>query len=353
MRIKLEQLPQHLRNHATPLYTLFGNEPLLILEAADSIRNHARQQGFTERMLFSVDQHFDWSEVLNAGNNQSLFADRKMIDIRIPSGKPGKEGGKAIESFCRALPPDTLTLITLPRIDKQGQSTKWFKSLDDAGVMIPVYAIERDQLPGWIDQRLIKQQQKADPASLQFIADQVEGNLLAAHQEIQKLGLLYPGGSLTFDQIKDVVLNVARYDVFQLSDAMMTGDTVRFVRVLTGLQGEGIAPLLILATLAEQIRQLIAIRTGLDHGQPPAQLLQAARIWGERQKIALTAARRIGIPALTQALAQAALIDRVIKGVAQGDTWDALMQLGLRFTLPSSAGKAPARAIPARSAATS
>jgi len=352
MRIKLEQLPQHLKNQAASLYTLFGNEPLLILEAADLIRNHARQHGFTERALFSVDQHFDWSELLNAGNNQSLFAERKIIDIRIPSGKPGKEGGKAIESYCRALPPDTLTLATLPRIDKQGQATKWFKALDDAGVMIPVYAIERDQLPGWIEQRLARQQQKADAASLQFIADQVEGNLLAAHHEIQKLALLYPNGALTFDQVKDVVLNVARYDVFQLSDAMMASDTIRFVRVLAGLQGEGVAPLLILATLAEQIRQLIAIRTGLDHGQPPAQLLQAARIWGERQKSALAAARKIGIPALTQGLAQAAVIDRMIKGVAQGDVWDALLQLGLRFTLPSSAAPAHARITPTRSAAT-
>ncbi|MBL8498328.1 DNA polymerase III subunit delta [Nitrosomonas sp. JL21] len=351
MRIKLEQLPQHLKNHAAPLYTLFGNEPLLILEAADLIRNHAREHGFTERALFSVDQHFDWSELLNAGNNQSLFADRKIIDIRIPSGKPGKEGGKAIDGYCRALPPDTLTLVTLPRIDKQGQAAKWFKALDEAGVMIPVYAIERDQLPAWIEQRLARQQQKADSASLQFIADQVEGNLLAAHQEIQKLALLYPNGALTFDQIKNVVLNVARYDVFQLSDAMMAADTARYVRVLTGLQGEGVAPLLILATLAEQIRQLIAIRTGLDHGQPPAQLLQSARIWGDRQKIALAAARRIGIPSLTQGLAQAALIDRMIKGVAQGDVWDALLQLGLRFTLPSSA--APVSMItPTRSAAT-
>ena len=352
MRIKPEQLSQHLKNQPASLYTLFGNEPLLILEAADLIRNNARQQGFTERALFSIDQHFDWSVVLNAGNNLSLFGNRKIMDIRIPSGKPGKEGGKAIENYCQALPPDTLTLVTLPRIDKQGQATKWFKALDTAGVMIPVYAIERDQLPAWIEQRLARQQQKADSASLQFIADQVEGNLLAAHQEIQKLALLYPSGALTFDQVKDVVLNVARYDVFQLSDAMMAANTVRFARVLTGLQGEGVAPLLIVATLAEQIRQLIAIRTGLDHGQPPAQLLQAARIWGDRQKIALAAARRIGIPALTQGLAQAALIDRMIKGVAQGDAWDALLQLGLRFTLPSSAAPGHARITPIRSAAT-
>ncbi|MBS0497599.1 MAG: DNA polymerase III subunit delta [Proteobacteria bacterium] len=331
MRIKLEQLPQQLQKQTAPLYTLSGNEPLLILEAADSIRTHARQQGYTERELFTVDQHFDWAELLNAGHNLSLFGERKILDIRIPTGKPGREGGKALEAYCAALPSDTVTLITLPRIDKQGQASKWFKALETAGTLIPVYPVERDQLPDWIGQRLAQQRQKADTATLQFLAGQVEGNLLAAHQEILKLALLYPAGNLTFDQVKDVVLNVARYDVYQLSDAMIAGDTARFQRILTGLQGEGTAPLLILATLAEQIRQLIIIRKGLDNNQPPAQLLQTARIWGERQKTVIAAARRISLQMLIQGLADAAEIDRMIKGVAQGDAWEALLHLGLRF----------------------
>jgi len=334
MRIKLEQLSQHLQKQTASLYTLFGNEPLLILEAADLIRVHARQQGYTERELFTVDQHFDWSDLLNAGSNLSLFGDRKIMDIRIPSGKPGKEGGKAIETYCNALPPDTLTLITLPRIDKQGQATKWFKALETTSMLIPVYAIERDQLPGWIGQRLARQQQKADSETLQFLADQVEGNLLAAHQEIQKLALLYPDGNLTFDQVKDVVLNVARYDVYQLTDAMISANTARYTRVLTGLQGEGAAPLLILATLAEQFRQLIIIRKGLDSGQPPAQLLQAARVWGDRQKSTLAAAKRSNLQLLMQGLSDAAKTDRIIKGVAQGDIWNELLQLGLSLTTP-------------------
>lgn len=334
MRIKLEQLPQQLQKQTVPLFTLSGNEPLLILEAADLIRTHARQQRYTERELFTVDQHFDWAELLNAGHNLSLFGGRKILDVRIPSGKPGREGGKVLEAYCAALPPDTVTLITLPRIDKQGQASKWFKALETAGTLIPVYPVEREQLPGWIGQRLARQQQKADTATLQFLAGQVEGNLLAAHQEIQKLALLYPAGNLTFGQVKDVVLNVARYDVYQLSDAMIAGDTARFQRILTGLQGEGTAPLLILATLAEQIRQLIIIRKGLDNNQPSAQLLQTARIWGERQKSVIAAAKRINLQALMQGLVNAAEIDRMIKGVAQGDVWEGLLQLGLCFVMP-------------------
>ncbi len=332
MRIKLEQLSQHLQKQTAPLYTLFGNEPLLILEAADLIRIHARQQGYSERELFTVDQHFDWSALLNAGNNLSLFGNLRIMDIRIPSGKPGKEGGKAIEAYCNALPLDTLSLITLPRIDKQGQATKWFKVLENTSVLIPVYAIEREQLPDWIRQRLSKQQQTADPDTLQFLADKVEGNLLAAHQEIQKLALLYPHGNLTFDQVKDVVLNVARYDIYQLSEAMIAADNIRYIRILSGLQSEGTVPLLILTTLAEQIRQLIFIRKGLDNGQPPAQLLQAARIWGDKQKIVMTATKRISFQSLTQGLLRAAKIDRIIKGAAQGDVWDELSQLGIRLT---------------------
>jgi len=333
MRIKLEQLSQSLHKQTASLYTLFGNEPLPILEAADLIRTHAHQHEYTERKVFTVDQHFDWSDLLNAGNNLSLFGERRIMDIRIPSGKPGKEGGKAIEAYCGMLPPDTLTLLTLPRIDKQGQATRWFKALETSGVLIQVYPIERSQLPLWIEQRLGKQQQKTDSATLQFLADQVEGNLLAAHQEIQKLALLYPGGHLTFEQIKDAVLNVARYDAFQLSDAMINADSARFIRILTGLQAEGIAPLLILATLTAQIRQLIIIRKGLDTGQPPSRLLQTARIWGDRQKSVQAAAKRIRLQVLMRGLSDAAIIDRMIKGVTQGDAWDELMQLGLRLAL--------------------
>ena len=190
------------------------------------------------------------------------------------------------------------------------------------------------RLPQWIAERLARQHQSAPREALAFIAAHVEGNLLAAHQEIQKLALLYPAGNLTFDQVKDVVLNVARYDVYQLSDAMIAGDTARFQRILTGLQGEGTAPLLILATLAEQIRQLIIIRKGLDNNQPSAQLLQTARIWGERQKSVIAAAKRINLQALMQGLVNAAEIDRMIKGVAQGDVWEGLLQLGLCFVMP-------------------
>ena len=331
MQIKPNQLPHQLQKNIAPLYTLFGNEPLLIAEATDLIRASATQQNYTEREVFTVDHRFDWNELQQANNNLSLFGDKRVMDIRIPSGKPGREGGKAIEAYCQTLPQDTITLITLPRIDKQGQSTKWFKALEKTGVTVPFYPIDRAQLPAWIEQRLIKQQQSTNTEILQFLADSVEGNLLAAHQEISKLALLYPVGKLSFEQVKDAVLEVARYDVFKLSEAMIAGNTARYVRILEELKGEGTAPPLILATLAEQIRSLLLIRKGLDTGKPMMQLMREARVWGERQRLMENAARRIGIKSLTNALLLAAKIDRISKGVAMGDTWDELIQLGFRF----------------------
>ena len=331
MQIKPNQLSHQLQKNIAPLYTLFGNEPLLIAETTDLIRASATQQNYTEREVFTVDHRFDWDELQQANNNLSLFGDKRVMDIRIPSGKPGREGGKAIEAYCQTLPQDTITLITLPRIDKQGQSTKWFKALENTGVTVPFYPIERAQLPAWIEQRLIKQLQSTDTETLQFLADSVEGNLLAAHQEISKLALLYPVGKLSFEQVKDAVLEVARYDVFKLSEAMMAGNAARYVRILEELKGEGTAPPLILATLAEQIRSLLLIRKGLDAGKPMMQLMREARVWGERQRLMENAARRIGVKSLTNALLLAARIDRISKGVAMGDTWDELIQLGFRF----------------------
>lgn len=331
MQIKSNQLSHQLQKNIAQLYTLFGNEPLLIAEATDLIRASATQQNYNEREVFTVDHRFDWDELQQANNNLSLFGDKRVMDIRIPSGKPGREGGKAIEAYCQTLPQDTITLVTLPRIDKQGQSSKWFKALEKAGVTVPFYPVERTQLPAWIEQRLIKQQQSTNTETLQFLADCVEGNLLAAHQEISKLALLYPVGKLSFEQVKDAVLEVARYDVFKLSEAMISGNTARYVRILEELKGEGTAPPLILATLAEQIRSLLLIRKGLDAGKPMMQLLRETRVWGERQRLMENAARRIGSKSLTSTLLLIAKIDRISKGVAKGDTWDELLQLGFRF----------------------
>ncbi|MCW5608125.1 MAG: DNA polymerase III subunit delta [Nitrosomonas sp.] len=332
MLLKAEQLARHLQTQLAPLYTVFGSEPLLIAEAIGLVRQKARENGFTEHEIYTVDNHFRWSDLLSAGYSPSLFGGRKIIDIRIPTGKPGKEGGKTLENYCQALPQDTVTLITLPRMDKQSQSAKWFKAIAHTGVMVSIYAVEHTQLPAWIKNRLTLQQQTADSDTLLFIVKQIEGNLLAANQEIQKLALLYPPGHLTFEQVKNAILDVARYDVYQLADAMLAANPVRFTRILTGLQNEGTAPPLILTVLCEQIRQLIFLRKGLNQGIPAGQLLKTIRIWGERQNTVIMAAKRITVQQLLRSLLHAAKIDRIIKGVAGGnhkDAWNELLILGL------------------------
>lgn len=336
MGINPDQLYRQLQKQLAPLYTIMGDEPLLAMEAADAIRAQARQQGYTERDIFTVDNRFDWSNLQSWNCQSSLFGERRLLDVRIPSGKPGKEGGSAIEALCLDLPTDTVTLITLPKIDKQTQTSKWFKALEHASVMILADPVGHTQLAKWIQHRLDSQKQQIAPDALQFLADKVEGNLLAAQQEIKKLALLYPPGMLSFEQVKNAVLDVARYDVFSLSEAMLTADTIRYIRILQGLQSEGTPPPLILSMLTEPVRTLLFIHQALNAGKPLAQALKDARVWGQQQKIMSLALKRLPPRLLQQALLHAASIDRIIKGVAQGDSWNELLQFGLRLTTGQS-----------------
>lgn len=332
MGINSDQLLRQLQKQLAPLYAIVGDERLLAMEAADAIRTHARQRGYTERNILIADHRFDWSNLQRWHNQSSLFGEKRILDLRIPSGKPGKEGGAAIEALCLNTPADTITLVTLPKIDKQAQASTWFKVVEQASVMIAADPISRSRLTPWIQQRLGIQGQHLAPDTLQFLVDKVEGNLLAAQQEIRKLALLYPPGTLSFEQVKDAVLDVARYDVFNLSEAMLLADTVRYSRILAGLQGEGVAPPLILTTLTEPIRTLLLIHQALDAGKPLAQAFKDARVWGHQQKTMAFAVKRLSPRLLQQTLLHAASIDRIIKGVAQGECWNELLRLGLRLT---------------------
>ena len=331
-QLRLDQLDAHLSRRLAPLYVVHGDEPLLSLEAADAIRARARAAGYSERVVLLADRSFKWGELGAAGASMSLFGDRHLIELRMPSGKPGTEGAEAIQAFCSALSPDTFALISLPRLDKVGQNSSWFGTLERRGVVVNVYPVERPKLPEWIAVRLARQHQRADKDTMQFLADSVEGNLLAAHQEIQKLGLLFPQGNLDFDSVRAAVLNVARYDAGKLSEAMLAGDPVRLARMLEGLRGEGEPAPRILWILAEEIRSVSRVQRGLAAGRPLAELCRENRVWGEpRQTLVGRAARKVNGAFIADALSHAAAIDRIIKGVARGDVWDEMLQLGLRF----------------------
>jgi len=329
--LRAEQLAAHLEKPLAPLYVLHGDEPLLVIEAADAIRAAAKRQGFSDRETLVAGQGFRWDELALAAGNLSLFGGEKLIDLRIPNGKPGREGGEALQRYVKTLAGGTVTLVTLPEIDWQTRKTVWFKALSDHGITLELNAPERERLPDWIAARLAKQRQSAPAEALAFIAEHVEGNLLAAHQEILKLGLLYPAGALSFAQVSSAVLDVARYDIDKLRQAVLEGDPVRCTRLLLGLKGEGAAPPLVLWALTNEIRTLTLLCSGRDGGQPITALLKSERIFDERRKqLIQRALTRLTLPMLHDALMQAAHVDRLIKGLEKGDIWEEFLLLTLR-----------------------
>ena len=330
MRIDSEDLPRHLLKGLSPLYVVHGEALLLAIEAADAVRTAAREAGYSEREVIIAEQHFKWAELRNASQSMSLFASRKIIDLRIPSGKPGVEGAQALQEHCENLNSDTLTLISLPKLDGTAMKSKWFAALEKHGTIVSAAEISLAALPAWIAARMKRQAQSADADTLSFLAQRVEGNLLAAFQEIQKLALLFPAGPLTFEQVKDSVMDVARYDVFKLSEAMLAGDAGRYVRILDGLRAEGTATVLILWSVAEDIRMLAKVSRALQQSGNIANALREANVWGVKQKLIERAVRRFTPSFAERALRQAAQIDKLIKGLRHGDVWDELLQLGLR-----------------------
>jgi len=348
MQIAAGQLTNHLQRGLSSLYTLHGDEPLLIQEAADAIRASARTAGYTERTVHTVaGAHFDWSEVLAAGGSLSLFADRQIVEIRIPSGKPGKEGSEALQRYCERLPEDVLTLVTLPRLDFSQQKAAWFGALDAAGATLRVETLDRKALPAWLAQRLARQGQRVRDGdegqrTLAFFADRVEGNLLAAHQEMQKLALLYPAGELSFEQVEAAVLNVARFDVTKLSEAVWTGNVSRALRVLEGLQHEGEAAVLVHWTLADDIRALARGRAALDDGKPLPLALKEARAWGLKERLFERVLPLLAGHEMAYLLEAASVCDGIVKGLRHPDwpqaPWDALRRLVLMSLQPARSG---------------
>jgi len=347
MQLAHAQLHTHLQSHASKglraLYTLHGDEALLQQEALDAIRAMVRTQGYTERSVFSVaGAHFDWGEVLAAGGAMSLFADKQIIEIRIPSGKPGKEGSVALQQVAEMAADNdsTLTLVVLPRLDKASKSTAWFAALENNGVCVQVDPIDRQALPAWIAQRLKAQQQQvqageAGQHTLQFFAERVEGNLLAAHQEIQKLALLYPAGELSFEKVERAVLNVARYDVFKLSEAVLSGQPLRVQRMLDGLKAEGEAEVLVHYALAEDIRALKRVKDAVAAGKALPMVLREQRIWGAREKLFERVLPRMSAGLLEKLLQSAHQVDGIVKGLKVADwptdNWQALHRLAMRL----------------------
>ena len=332
MQLKGEQLTAHLGRELKPVYVVYGDEPLLVIEAADAIRAAARAKGFGEREVLTAMAGFNWADLHHCAGNMSLFGGRTLIDLRIPTGKPGRDGSAALQDYCARPSPDALLLVTLPGLDWTEEKAVWLKALSEAGVAVKLIPPNLAELPTWLAGRLRRQQQTADSESLRFIAERVEGNLLAAHQEILKLGLLYPAGALSFQQVKEAVLNVARYDLDGLREAMLAGDVARLTRTLDGLHQEGEAPPLVLWAMTEEVRALAQVKAAQGAGQPLDVAIKEARVWGGRQAPFKRAVQRINSARARAALVHASQIDRLIKGAGgTGDLWDEFLRLGLQL----------------------
>ncbi len=321
MRLNAADLDAHLKRQLLPLYLLTGDEPLQLGETADRLRLHAREQGYSSREVFEADSRFHWDDFLTAANSLSLFADRRVLDLRIPGGTPGQEGGKALTAYAERPAEDTLLLITLPKLDKQQQGSKWFKALEQAGAVVQIWPVEPAQLPAWIERRMRAKGLQPSREAVLLLADRVEGNLLAAAQEIEKLLLLHSGGPLGADELEQAVADSARYDVFKLVDAALEGKTARVLRILGGLKGEGAAEPVVLWALVREIRTLAAIAGDLERGVPLQRALSRPGLWEKRKPLLGQGARRLSLRRWHRLLQLCAQADRTIKGRERGDPW--------------------------------
>jgi len=321
MQIPASALAKQLATAAQPVVVVVGDEPLAKAECLDSIRQHARKLGAEERTSLLVERQFNWQTVTQFSQHFSLFSSHRILEIHIPGGKPGVDGAKVLTELAQQAMPDTTTIITLPALEREGKNSAWYQSLLAHALVVELKEVAVAQLPAWIKQRLAQQNQHTDDDALVFMAQQVEGNMLAAHQEIQKLALLYPAGEVSGAQIKEAVLNVARFDAFQLGEAMLQGDSERTVRILQGLQDEGEQAVAVMNPLIWLIRPLLRIKQAEAQGENLQSALASARLFGDRQLLIKSAAQRLSIRQVEAALQKLSEIDRMAKGVMQGDAW--------------------------------
>lgn len=321
MRLAQAQLDSHLKQGLKAVYVLVGDEPLAQRECLDAIRTAARTQGYDERTSLTVERNFNWQQIENFGQSISLFASRRLLELSIPNGKPGVEGGKALQALASKGLPDATVVIILPALERDARNSAWYAALETHAQTITLNEVDAANLPKWIANRLAQQGQHTGTQTLEFLAHQVEGNLLAANQEVQKLGLLHPQGELSDATVREAVLNVSRYDAFQLGEAVLAGDAERTVRILQGLQDEGENAVAVMNPLMWVLRPLVHIKQAEMRGENLSNAMTSARIYGDRQALVKRAIGRLSMRQLEAALQKLADIDRIAKGVMLGDAW--------------------------------
>ncbi len=329
MNIRYEDLPAQLSQGLKPVYIISGDEPLQVGEVCDAIRQQARKQGFSEREVMHVEKNFDWEQFLAASNSLSLFAEQRLMELRMPSGKPGDKGSKVLQEYAQNPAPDTVLLIIAGKIEKAAQNSKWYKALDGIGTSVQVWPVEAKMLPQWIRRRMQAKGMQPTTEAVTLLAERVEGNLLAAAQEIDKLLLLHGEGTIDFAAMADSVADSARYDIYGLVDAALGGDNKRVLRMLAGLKAEGAETVLLLWALTREIRVSQAMAKQLELGERIDQVIAKHRVWPKRKPLVIAGLRRHNNQAWLAMLQRAARLDLMIKGRKTGNVWDELLQLCL------------------------
>lgn len=332
MRIKPEQIEGALSKKLAPVYLVSGDEPLQVGEVADAIRLAAKNAGYTTREVYSVEKGFEWNELAVAADSFSIFADKKIIDLRMSSAKPGAEGGKAFSNYCQRIPEDTLLLITLPKVEKATQKSKWFQAIDNSGVVVQVWALEGGALINWLQRRSQKRGLQIDSTVIKGLASRVEGNLLAASQEIEKLYVLYGSKPITKQMLEDAVTDNSRYDVFKLTDCVLAGRASRAVKILSALKAEAMAAPVIVWALSREARLLINIQTAINQGQNKDVVFRSFRLWEKRAQLINAAISRKNLKDFQEIIVLSAKADRQVKGQETGDYWETLLAVCLLFS---------------------
>lgn len=331
MRLKPEQLAASLQKSVAPVYFISGDEPLQVIEASDAIRNAAKKIGFVNREILSAETGFDWKQLATTAAEQSIFADKKIIELRLSGTGPGTEGAKALISYCEHLPDDTVLMISCGKLASTSLKSRWFQALDSIGIVMQVWPLEGQYLLSWLQQRLQLRGLQADRDSIKLIASRVEGNLLAAAQEIEKLYVLHGANNLSYQQVSDAVADSSRYDVFALVSAVLEADTTRLLKIISSLKAEGIAEPIVLWALAREARSLIKIKWQLSQGQSRDVVFRNNQIWDKRQALVSATLNRLNFTDLNAIIILSASADREIKGQQAGDAWETLRIICLRF----------------------
>ncbi len=322
-----DQLPRQLEQGLAPVYAVSGDEPLQREEAADAVRAAARAAGCGTREILEADGRFDWDLLAAQGESLSLFAEKKLVDLRLPGGKPGRAGAEALTTWCRNPPPDVVLLVTLPKLERGQRNAKWVKAIDEAGVLVQVWPVEAARLPAWIEGRMRRAGLEPEPGVARLLAERTEGNLLAARQEIEKLRLLQGGGPVALETVRRAIADSARFDVFDLMDAALEGRATRGLRILSGLRAEGTAPAVVLWALAREVRILAGLADAVARGTPLAQALADAGVWKNRRKRVADGVKRVAPTRWRALLVQCEAADAMIKGAQPGDPWLQMEQI--------------------------